>query len=305
MDGLYIVDTDVSLGTPRAEIDDGAALICLRRSMGERVLAVTTVHGNVDVEAATWNAQRLCAWLDWDAPVYPGADRPLQEDPTWFAGWQAGYGPTQPWPEPPADGVAAEAIVDLVREQPGRVTLIALGPLTNLAAALTLDPEIAGLVREVVCMGGSLNADEPEFNFRCDPEAARIVLDAGWPLRLFGLEITRRVYFSRDDFKALPGGQPAVDLLKAQAPGWIDRVEAQGWEMGGCSLHDAAPAAALIDGSLFEFAETDVAVELAAGESRGRAIFRSGSGVRAAVSIHEAAARELVRDCLKGDVPSG
>ena len=303
MTDLYIIDTDISLGTPFAEIDDGAALICLRRSLGERVLAVTTVHGNVDVQSASWNAQRLCAYLDWDVPVYSGADRPLLEDPSWFAGWQAGYGPTPPWPEPAGDRPAAEIIVDLVRAYPGRITLVALGPLTNLAAALSAAPDIAGLVREVVCMGGSGAADDPapEFNFRSDPEAAHIALLAGWPLRLFGLEITRQVFFSRVEFEALPAGQPAVDLLKQQAPGWIDRVEAEGWESGGCSLHDAAPVAALIDPSLFAFEEANVSVELAAGGSRGRTHLLPGKGVRAAAAIREAACRELVYGLLKGD----
>jgi inosine-uridine nucleoside N-ribohydrolase len=92
-----------------------------------------------------------------------------------------------------------------------------------------------------------------------------------------------------------------VDLLKQQAPGWIDRVEAEGWESGGCSLHDAAPVAALIDASLFAFKETNVSVELAAGGSRGRTHFLPGKGVRAAVAIREAPCRELVYGLLKGD----
>ena len=303
MSDLYIIDTDISLGTPRAEIDDGAALICLRRSLGERVLAVTTVHGNAGIESATWNAQRLCAYLDWEAPVYPGAERPLVEDPSWFAGWQAGYGPTPPWPEPAGDRPAAEIIIDLARAYPGRITVVALGPLTNLAIALGAAPDIAELVREVVCMGGSRDAKDPapEFNFRSDPEAAHAVLLAGWPLRLFGLEITRQVFFSREEFEALPEGQPAVDLLKQQAPGWIDRVEAAGWESGGCSLHDAAPAAALIEETLFSFEEYKALVELGAGGSRGRTHFLPGKGVRAAIAIRESACRELVYGYLNGD----
>jgi purine nucleosidase len=256
----------------------------------------------VTVEEATWNAGRLCALLEWDVPVFPGAALPLVEDPAWFADWQAGYGPTPVWLDPAQDFPAADAIVDLVRRHPGQVTLIALGPLTNFALALSKAPEIAGLVREVICMGGSFSSESsaPEFNFRSDPEAAHITLRAKWPIRLFGLDQTRKLFFSREAFDALPAGQPAVDLLRMQAPGWIDRVEEQGWEEGGCSLHDAAPIAALIDPSLFEYTETNVFVVLAWIATRGQARFRPGNGVRAATAVQEAACRAMVQGLLCG-----
>lgn len=290
MSNLYIFDTDISLGTPLAEIDDGAALICLRRALGDRVLAVTTVHGNIGVAEVTWNAQRLCAALDWEVPIFRGAEKPLLQDPDWFADWQAGYGETEQWPGPPQPKHAANAIVDLVRQHPGRVSLVAVGPLTNLALALRLAPEIEGLVKEVVCMGGGFKEDHArEFNARCDPEAAAIVLGAAWPLRLFGLEITRQVFFSREDFEELPE-MGAAGVLKAQAPGWIDRVEAQGWETGGCSLHDAAPVAALVEDDLFAFSEAEVSVELADPAMRGltRATPGEGTGPTARVRLRVA-----------------
>ena len=76
-------------------------------------------------------------------------------------------------------------------------------------------------------MGGSFNIQNPtpEFNVRCDPEAAQIVFSSGWKVHILGLDITRRVHFSRRDFASLPDGNPAVELLRAQAPGWIDRME--------------------------------------------------------------------------------
>jgi inosine-uridine nucleoside N-ribohydrolase len=85
-----------------------------------------------------------------------------------------------------------------------------------------------------------------------------------------------------------------------QAPGWIDRVEEQGWEEGGCSLHDAAPIAALIDPSLFEYTETNVFVVLAWIATRGQARFRPGNGVRAATAVQEAACRAMVQGLLCG-----
>jgi inosine-uridine nucleoside N-ribohydrolase len=201
---------------------------------------------------------------------------PLLEDPSWFVSWHARYGPTPPWPDQPPLPVGANLLVDLIRAHPGQMTILALGPLTNLALALRLAPDIVGKVREVVAMGGSFDSNEPtaEFNVRCDPEAAHIVFTAAWPLRLLGLDVTRQVLFSREEFRRLPGANPALRLLKTQAPGWIDVVEEQGWESGGCALHDAVAVAALLDESLFGYIEATVEVELAAPSKRGLVTFR-------------------------------
>jgi purine nucleosidase len=120
-------------------------------------------------------------------------------------------------------------------------------------------------------MGGSFNVQDPapEFNVRCDPEAAQIVLTSGWKVNLLGLDITRRVHFSRHDFSSLPEGNPAIELLRAQAPGWIDRMEAMGWEQDGCALHDAVAVAYLLDDSIFQTEDARVAVELANPGLRG------------------------------------
>ena len=115
----------------------------------------------------------------------------------------------------------------------------------------------------VVVMGGSFNERDPspEFNARCDPEAAQIVFNAGWPVHTLGLDVTRRVHFSRRDFASLPVGNPAVELLRTQAPGWIDRMEEMGWDRT-VALHDAVAAAYLVDDTLFQTRDTCVEIEL-------------------------------------------
>ena len=124
-------------------------------------------------------------------------------------------------------------------------TVDASGAMSKMKMTAGSDRDIIPLVREVVTMGGAFGESQtPEFNARCDPEAAAIVLNAGWPIRLFGLDITRRVHFSREEFAALPENDPAVALLKRQAPGWIERIESMGWDHGGCALHDAVAASA-------------------------------------------------------------
>jgi inosine-uridine nucleoside N-ribohydrolase len=283
------IDTDIGLGTPQAEIDDGAALLVMLRAADVQVCGVGTVHGNVAVDQAIHNARRLLAYENCEQiPVGRGAALPLVQDPGWFAGWRAAYGQTEPWPGGAALPPAAGLLIDAARAFPHRLAVLAIGPLTNLALAARLAPDIVPLVGEVVAMGGSFGAAQPgaEFNLRCDPEAAAIVLHAGWPVRLFGLEVTRQVRFGRAEFAALPEHRPAVRLLRHQAPGWIDRVEAQGWEAGGCSLHDAVAAAALLDETLCDYVETGVSVELADPARRGETRFHARAiGLRVATDV--------------------
>jgi inosine-uridine nucleoside N-ribohydrolase len=176
-----------------------------------------------------------------------------------------------PWDSRPANIFAANLMIESVHSNPGQVSVLSLGPMTNLALALRLDPGIVPLTRRIIVMGGSFNVQnpEPEFNARCDPEAAQIVFNAGWDVHILGLDITRRVHFSRADFSSLRSGHPAIDLLRAQAPGWIDRMEEMGWEQDGCALHDAVTAAYLADDSIFKTEETKVEVELSDPKLRG------------------------------------
>ena len=289
---LVYVDTDVGLGTPDAEIDDGAALIFLLQNTSVDVLGAGSIFGNVPIYDASLNLDRLLTWLDGrQIPLGFGAAKPLLTDMAWVESWQSAYGQTLPWKFEPPTELAANLIIRQVRTHPGQVSILSLGPMTNLALALRLDPGIVPLTREVIVMGGSFNIQDPtpEFNVHCDPEAAQIVFSSGWKVYILGLDITRRVHFSRRDFASLRDGNPAVELLKAQAPGWIDRMEAMGWEQDGCALHDAVAAAFLSDDTIFQAEESAVEVELAdpkwrgvtrfSSVTRGRSIVRVISGV--------------------------
>lgn len=285
---LVYVDTDVSLGTPGAEIDDGAALIFLMCQPGVDVVGAGSVFGNVPVPDAGLNLDRMLTWLNRrDTPRGLGAAKPLLEDMAWFSPWQSEYGKTFPWHTRPAACLAANLIIDTVHNHPGQVSILSLGPMTNLALAVRLDPSIVSLIREVIVMGGSYNVQNsaPEFNMRCDPEAAEIVLHAGWQVNVLGLDVTRRVHFSRRDFSSLSERHPAVALLRVQAAGWISRVEGMGWEQDGCALHDAVAAAYLVDETLFQTEQVSVEVELQDRNSRGLTRFHPPAENRQIVNV--------------------
>jgi purine nucleosidase len=298
---LVYVDTDVGLGTPGAEIDDGAALIFLIRSELIDILGAGSIFGNVPVEDATLNLDRLLRWMGAESiPLGSGAKSPLSADMTWFKDWQSQYKKTLPWNSRPAIITAANLIIETIHAHPGQVSILSLGPMTNLALAVQLDPSIIPLTREVIVMGGSFNIENPtpEFNVRCDPEAAQIVFNAGWEMHILGLDITRRIHFSRLDFDSLSDGNPAVALLRAQAPGWIDRVEEMGWQQDGCALHDAVAAAYLIDDTIFQTKGTTVEVELAHTELRGLTRFSTVQNGQPIVKVITALDIRKCRDLI-------
>src|SRR3990172_2322007 len=187
-----IIDTDTAS-------DDAVALAMALRSTEVEVLAITIVAGNVPMKQGSRNARYTVELCGRAVPVYEGAPRPLAREPypaTFFHG-QDGLGDQgYPAPKTPATpGDAVTALVDAVRRNPG-VTLVTLGPLTNLALALREAPDLVDRVGRCVVMGGAACTvgnvtPAAEYNIWCDPEAARTVFRSGMPIEMVGWEHCR------------------------------------------------------------------------------------------------------------------
>src|SRR5438270_8662742 len=201
-----ILDTDPG-------IDDALALFLALASPEVQLEAITTVSGNVDIAFTTYNALTLLELAErTDIPVARGCDRPLIRQPfnAAFVHGDNGLGGLQ-LPEPHIQPLAKHAIgviIEKVMAAPGEITLVAIGPLTNIALALRREPRIVRQVREVVIMGGALRVpgnDTPaaEFNIYADPQAAHIVLHGGWPIRLVALDVTMQTSMSRAQVNTL------------------------------------------------------------------------------------------------------
>jgi inosine-uridine nucleoside N-ribohydrolase len=261
---LVILDTDPG-------VDDALALLYLRARPDLRLLAITTIFGNADIETTTRNALWLRARLGLEAPVHRGADAPLTRprgrSPVHVHG-ENGLGdidlsgPVLPSADP---GAAYERIADLVRAHPGQVTIVAIGPLTNLALALRAAPDIAGLVAEVVIMGGAFARGNvtpfAEANIHNDSEAAAEVLAAAWPVTLVPLDATMPCVLTdaaaREMAQTNETGRFVHDVTRGYAATYA-RHEG----LNGCVLHDVAALIRLTQPDLFEVRSGSVSVIL-------------------------------------------
>lgn len=192
MPRALLIDTDTAS-------DDAVALIMAARWPDVEIKAVTVVAGNVPVDQGVRNALYTLELCDSDAPVYSGSAEPLRRPlvtAQFFHGGDGlgdrGYPPPQ---RSAAEGDAVDVIVRTVRENPGLV-LVTLGPLTNLARALEIAPDLASLVGRCVVMGGAACTvgnvtPAAEFNLWVDPDAARVVFESGLPIEMVGWELCR------------------------------------------------------------------------------------------------------------------
>src|SRR6478672_3696673 len=270
-----LIDTDPG-------VDDALALLLAMRSPELKIEAITPVAGNVPLDLTLPNALRMVEIAGrTDIPVAAGAKSPLVRRlvTAAYAHGENGLGGAV-FPEPktkPIAQPAAEFIRGIVRKYPGEVTLIPIGPLTNIATALNLDSELAAMVRGIVLMGGSLSGGNitpaAEFNIYVDPEAARIVFQSGIPITMVGLDATRKTSLTEEHVRTLEAAQNPVSQAAAKiGRNAINHNREQGFLVGP-NMHDSLAVAGFLDPSLLTLREYYVDVEttgeLTAGETLG------------------------------------
>jgi inosine-uridine nucleoside N-ribohydrolase len=270
-----IIDTDPG-------VDDALALLLAMRSPELTIEAITPVAGNVPLELTLPNALRMVELAGrTDIPVAAGAKTPLVRRlvTATYAHGENGLGGAV-FPEPkikPVAETAGELIRRIIRKFPGEVTLLTIGPLTNIATALNADYELAGMVRSLVMMGGSLSGGNitpvAEFNIYVDPEAARIVFQSGIPITMVGLDVTRKTSLTEEHLRQLQTGQTPVSQAAATiARNALEHNRERGL-MVGPNMHDSLAIAGFIDPSLLKmkdyYVDVETTGELTAGETVG------------------------------------
>jgi purine nucleosidase len=287
MPEAIIIDTDPGQ-------DDAVALLLAFASPGEIDLkAITTVAGNVPVAQTTTNALRIRdLGQRGDIPVYRGAEGPLVfplETAEFVCGPDGLSGADLPAPaSEAAPGHAVQAIIDLCRAAPeDGVTLCPLGPLTNLALAFRLAPDILPKVRRIVLMGGAIGLGNitpaAEFNVHVDPHAAAIVFGCGRPIVMFGLGVTLQAIASHDQIARIGACGNAAGKAVS---GMLTRPRPGGLGSDGHPMHDPCVIAYLLWPELFEGRDCFVAVETGDGPLRGRTTIDWNGRLKRAPNAH-------------------
>jgi purine nucleosidase len=268
-----IIDTDP--GT-----DDAMAILLALNSPELRVEALTVVPGNVDGRQGLENALKIVSLAGrCDVTVAGGAQHPLNQKLITAQYWHGKNGlanvelpPTKCKADP---RFGPDLIIELIHKYPHEITLIPIGPLTNIALAVSKDPSIAGLVRNIVIMGGSIgggNVDgAAEANVYNDPEAAQIVFNAGWMVTMVGSDVGERTLITRKYLAELQSSQgPESDFIAKIADFYLTRSEKSGYS--GAAMYDPLAVGIALDPTLGTLKEMHVDVETKGEFTRGETV---------------------------------
>lgn len=294
-----IIDTDP--GT-----DDALALMMALNSPDLAVEGLTTVGGNATLSETTENALRLTEYLEGKESVLPvavGADRPAKGlySHAYHVHGSDGLGISLPVSTlKPHTMSAVEFLRDRISASPGELTVIAIGPLTNVAAALDGRPDIADAISEIIVMGGAVGVPgnitpHAEFNIHEDPWAANAVFESGVPVTLVGLDVTHQTFMHRNDGPQWFEGESKQAQLGNRI--LTDRFQ----ELVGADefhLHDPLAVAAAIEPDVLSCRPAKVSV-VTDGEERGRTVASYGEGsVKVAVGVDVERAVRIVQSLI-------
>lgn len=250
---------------------DDAVALAMAKGLEDKIKVemIIASHGNQTVDKTLINALNLAQALNLDAPVYKGSENPLVRDRV-----KAGYihgenglaGPVFPPCRIQCQGNGIAAALELVRNNPGEITFISVGPWTDLAICLKSDPDFARNLKQIVVMGGSMFkggnvTPAAEFNVYADPEAAQIVFKSGVPLYVFSLDVTLQLTLN-DEILTKVKSMPSTNYTKIFLASMENYIEAcKRYIHDYPSMHDPCTVAFLADPSIFKFEKRNISVD--------------------------------------------
>lgn len=284
---ISILATSVSAAEPRRVlidtdpgIDDAMAILLALNSPELKVEALTVVPGNMEAAQGLENALKIVSLAGrCDVVVVGGAQHPLNQKLITAQFWHGKNGLAGV--ELPASKCKADSrfgpdlIIEMVHKYPHELTLIPVGPLTNIALAVSKDPTIASLVRDIVIMGGSISGGNvngaAEANIYNDPEAAQIVFNAGWKVTMIGSDVGERTLMTRKHVQTLQAEHgPESEFVAKLADFYLTRSEKSGYS--GAAMYDPLAVGTVIDPTLVTLEEMHVDVETRGEFTRGETV---------------------------------
>ncbi len=272
--------------------DDAIAILLAAANPNIDLLGITTVSGNHNVDNTTRNALSTCTAYGIKVPVAKGSPGPLVADQVLAIEIHGETGLDGPELPPASFELdkrhAVDFIIDtIMAHEPKTITLVPVGPYTNIALAIRKDPRIIERAKGVVCMGGAYTRGNitpaAEFNIYADPEAADVVFRANWPVTMIGLDLTQTQALATPDLQdrvRAIGGSISKFILDIWE--FIDTTHGGLLQIPYPAIHDACCVAALIDPSIITTEKADIRVETAGRWTRGMTVcnFETASGMR-------------------------
>ena len=261
-------------------IDDAFAILLALNSPELKVEAITVVPGNVEGRQGLENALKIVSLAGrCDVTIAGGAQHPLAQKLITAQYWHGanGLGGVElPQPKCKADArFGPDLIIELVHKYPHEITLVPVGPLTNIALAVSKDPSIASLVKNIIIMGGSITGGNvngaAEANIYNDPEAASIVFNAGWMVTMIGSDVGERTILTRKHLTELQSMHgPESEFVAKLADFYLTRSEKSGYQ--GAAMYDPLAVATAIDPSVVTLKDMHVDVETKGEFTRGETV---------------------------------
>ncbi|MHB8805997.1 MAG: nucleoside hydrolase [Anaerolineaceae bacterium] len=269
----FILDTDPG-------IDDALTILYALASPEVKMEAITVVNGNCPMEQGVTNALSVLELANAiHIPVAKGMDKPLLlpviNAEVTHGKNGLGYAELPAPKTKPIEKHAMELIRDLVIQNPGEINIVAIGPLTNIAMAIRLYPQIVQAVKHIYIMGGAVNhcgnmTPQAEFNIYCDPHAASIVFHSGIPFTLVPLDVTYQTLMTEKDLQKLAELKTPISDFIIKASRYVMEYLSESQEVMGCALNDPLALAALFQKDLMKVSYLVIDVDTNAGVSMGK-----------------------------------
>ena len=260
--------------------DDAIAILWALASPNLDVKAITTVSGNQSIEKVTDNAIRVLTIAgEYDIPVGEGYENPLIEcahNGAIIHGDSGLDGPILPDKVfGKSDLNAFQLMERIIEETTDKVTLVALGPLSNLARLFIVRPDLKDKIEQISIMGGGSYGNwtaAAEFNIWVDPEAAKIVFDSGIPIIMAGLDVTQKAYVTDEENNKLKAQGNKISIFVSELIEYYRQYHYKVEGFPGCTLHDPCAVAALVHPEIYEYQECFVDIELHGELTRGMTV---------------------------------
>lgn len=251
--------------------DDAMAILWALASPELEIKAVTTVAGNQTIEKVTNNAIRVLTKAKrLDIPVAKGAEEPMVRK--LIIGGELVHGDSGlEGPVLPQNGFdvselrALELMIKVLEESEEKVTIVGIGPLTNVAELLITRPDLKEKISEISIMGGGTIGNwtpAAEYNIFADPEAAKVVFNCGLPVIMAGLDVTQKAYVTREENEELRAQKNEISVFAAELIDYFSKYHYEVEGFPGCTLHDPCAIAVLVHPEIFDIRECNVDVEL-------------------------------------------